>query len=92
MKLEEITRAALAEANYKMIQEKKLAESHVTEGENLELTVVDNKQRRGRKWRNNLNKGGGKLRGVGLVESFIESVTNEGPPLEYQRFGECSES
>jgi hypothetical protein len=47
MKLEETTRAALAEAKYKQIQEKKLAATHATEGENLELTVLDNKQRGG---------------------------------------------
>jgi hypothetical protein len=45
MKLEEISRAPLAEARYKQIQEKILAEKHATEGENLELVAVDNKQR-----------------------------------------------
>lgn len=45
MKLEELTRATLAEANYRVILEKKLAESHALEGENLELQTVDNSQR-----------------------------------------------
>jgi hypothetical protein len=66
MKLEEITRAALAEANYKMIQEKKLAESHVTEGENLELTVVDNKQRRGEEMEEQPKQRGRKAKGSRL--------------------------
>jgi hypothetical protein len=35
---------------------------------------------------------GENLKEVGSVESFVESVTNEGPPLEYQRIDESIQS
>ncbi|CAN6353196.1 unnamed protein product [Urochloa humidicola] len=45
MKLEELARAALAEANYNQHREKVLADQHVLEGENLELGSLDNSKR-----------------------------------------------
>jgi hypothetical protein len=48
MKLEEAARAALAEANYKRHRDKILSESHLLEGENLELGVASNTDRGGR--------------------------------------------
>lgn len=45
MKLEELARAALAEANYRSHSEARLIDSHSLEGENLELQVTDNTQR-----------------------------------------------
>ena len=45
MKLEELARANLAEANYKCHLEKKLQDQHVLQGENLDLQPTDNVQR-----------------------------------------------
>jgi hypothetical protein len=62
IKLEEIARAAAAEANYKYRQELALVEKHSLEGENLNLEKVDNKQR-GCDDVSTSKKGGGKTRG-----------------------------
>ncbi|CAN6302031.1 unnamed protein product [Urochloa humidicola] len=45
MKLEEVARAEIAEANYRDKANKRLQESHALEGENLELQKIDNEQR-----------------------------------------------
>ncbi|CAN6292349.1 unnamed protein product [Urochloa humidicola] len=45
MKLEELARAAIAEAKYRQRMEQALAENHALEGENLELQVTNNDQR-----------------------------------------------
>ena len=45
MKLEEVARAAVAEAAYNFHMEQKLKECHSLEGENLSLEVTSNEQR-----------------------------------------------
>ena len=45
MKMEEVTRAKLAEANYTFHRDHNLAASHVLEGENLSLKTTDNLER-----------------------------------------------
>jgi hypothetical protein len=45
MKLEELARAAIAEANYNSHLEEKLAQSHSLDGENVELGCVSNSHR-----------------------------------------------
>lgn len=71
MKIEEIARAKLAEANFRIQTEKRILESNILEGENLELQVVDNKQR------------GIELKeGVGSSKSEVKS--NEGQLKEGQ--------
>ena len=45
MKLEEYARAKMAEANYCYHMEQRMPDTHVLEGENLDLQAIDNKQR-----------------------------------------------
>jgi hypothetical protein len=45
MKLEELARAALANANYKLHNNRKIEGQHLLEGENVQLTKVDNSHR-----------------------------------------------
>jgi hypothetical protein len=45
IQMEEIVRAAIAEANYKHSQEVMLIAQHVLEGENLNLEIIENQQR-----------------------------------------------
>lgn len=86
MKLEEKTRAALAEANYRQHLEVKLNETHALEGENLELEVIDNTERATQPemlQKKKPNRGGGSK----LSRSYEESVTNESPHMEHQGYG-----
>ena len=45
IQLEEMVRAAIAEANYKSSLDAKMGSSHVLEGENLELSYIYNSHR-----------------------------------------------
>ena len=45
IQLEEMARAAIAEANYKSSLDAKMGSSHVLEGENLELSYIYNSHR-----------------------------------------------
>jgi hypothetical protein len=47
IQMEEIVRAAIAEANYKHSQEVMLIAQHVLEGENLNLEIIETQQRGG---------------------------------------------
>jgi hypothetical protein len=64
IKLEEIARVAVAEANYKHRQELVLVEKHSLEGENLNLEKFDNQQRGCGDVSPNKRGGGKKSRGT----------------------------
>lgn len=66
MKLEELSRAALAEANYKKRVEDILVEQHVLEGENLGLQVIDNSDREFQSQKMSENEGGNMMAKGGL--------------------------
>jgi hypothetical protein len=76
IKLEEQTRAMLAEAQYKQRHEKMLTEKHAIEGENLTLACVENNQRGLEKKldENHVTEGGG--------DSTLECAENNQGGLE----------
>ena len=87
IQLEEMARAAIAEANYKSSLDAKMGSSHVLEGGNLDLSYISNSHRG--LW---LVIRGGKLekrKGANLAGNLNVLVSNESPLLEYQGHGEA---
>jgi len=87
IQLEEMARAAIAEANYKSSLDAKMGSSHVLEGGNLDLSYISNSHRGfvvGNK-RGTLEK----RKGANLAGNLNVLLSNESPLLEYQEHGEA---